>query len=254
MTLSVQNPNILDAVKSTAIGRAAVIAAQKASPGFIDVAQRIISAKSLYDLVFGVPFGDAPLASLGYLTPRQLKAMQDKINEAGPARKNLFFVRITDGNPPLSGPATKVSGLFDLMCLGVSYAPSTITGEKTPIGSGVMDRVTGSEAIDLQLTTMDDEQGTLKEWFDAKAAQVCRQDGTFGLPAQYTVGIEVVHGLASNAVSSELIKRTYRASMLMRPANIQHELSRQDVGIQELQMTFTQVDTWRTFGAGRGIR
>jgi hypothetical protein len=248
MIPKLKNPNVMEMVKTTAVGRLATIAAQKASPGLIKAAERIMSAKALFDQFFGEQFGDVPMALMGYLTPRQLKALQDKISEAGPARKNLFFVRVTDGNPPLEGQGPLVSGLFDLMCTSVSYSATTITGEKVPLGSVVMDRVSGTEAVEMQLTTMDDEAGTLKAWFDAKAAQICAPDGTFGLPVDYMVGIEIVQGVSSNMVSSDLVKNAYKIKFLMRPANIQHELSRQDVGIQELQMTFTQVDSWRTEG------
>lgn len=245
MALSI-NPNFVPGLARSAVASAGIMAAQHASPTVIKAAQRIFSALRIAESVFGQQFVDTPIESLGGLTPNQLKAIHGRIRDAGPARKNLFFVRLTDGNPPKLpyGDSATATGLLDLLVLDVSYGTSTLTGEKVAVGSGMMDQVTGSEAIEMQITTMDDGAGTLKRWFDAKVRQAAHDDGTFGLPADYVVTIEVVHGVASPEVPGEFIAKAYKKSVRMRPVSCQHELSRRDQAPSELQMTFTQVDTW----------
>lgn len=240
------NPNFVPGLARSAAYSAGLKAAQAASPAVILAAQRIFSAVAIGQSILGQQFVDTPIPSLGGLTPSQLKSIHQRIRDAGMSKKSLFFVRLTDGNPPKLpyGDSTTVTGLFDLLVLDVSYGPCTLTGEKIPVGSGVMDVLTGSEGIELQVTTMDDGAGTLKRWFDGKVDQAARPDGTFGLPSEYTVTIEVVHGIASPEVPGEYIAKAYRKVMRMRPVSCQHELSRRDHAPSEIQMTFTQMDTW----------
>lgn len=245
MALSI-NPNFVPALGNSAIAGAAIRAGQIASPAIVQAAQRIFNALSLADSLFGQQFVDTPNASLGYLTPNQAKAAATRMREVGPARKNLFFVRVTDSNPPKLpyGNSTTAAGLFDLLVLDITYSGSTLTGDKQAIGSAVMDRLTGTEATDVQMTTMDDEAGTLKRWFDAKVAQAAHDDGTFGVPAEYAVQIEVVHGVASPQMDQKYIAAAYKRAFWVRPASCSHELSKREQGPSEIQMTFTQLDTW----------
>lgn len=141
------------------------------------------------------------------------------------------------------GVQTTVGGVavscFDMLALDVSYGTS-IVGDHVQIGASFIDRPTGRNPTELQITTMDDEAGTLKAWFDLKAEQVAHTDGTFGLPAEYLVTFEIVHAIASDQVPTEA--RAYRKVMRMRAASAQVDLSRRDQAVSELQMTFSQYD------------
>lgn len=245
MGLSI-NPNFVPALGRSAVSGIAVRAAQMASPGVIQAAQKLFSILDKLDSIFGTPFVDIPNPQLGYLTPNQVKATAKKIAAAGPARKHLFFVRMTDGKPPglLYGNETTATGVMDLLVLDVSYSPSTLTGEKVNIGSAVMDKLTGSEHVEIQITTMDDEVGTLKRWFDAKVAQAAHDDGTFGVPMDYILNIQIVHGVASSQMDKKVIDAAYKRDFWVRPVSCSHELSKREQAPSELQMTFTQMDTW----------
>jgi hypothetical protein len=245
MALSI-NPNFVPAVAQSAIGAIGVRAAQMASPAVIQAAQKLFGALSIADSLFGKPFADTPLESIGYLTPNQVKEFSAKIKAAGPAKKSIFYVRITDGNSPKLpyGDKSTATGVFDLLVLDVTYSAVTLTGERVNVGSGSMDKLTGSEATEVQITTMDDKAGTLKRWFDAKASQATHDDGTFGLPSEYVVNIEIVHGVASPETKAKPMVKPYSRSFKVRPVSCSHELSKREHDPCEIQMTFTQLDTW----------
>lgn len=234
--------------KKTAMARAVIAASQKASPGLVLAAQKIFQARDLVETIFGERFEDKPNPLMGHMTPRQVMELQQRIREMGPARRNLFYVQITDGNPPdmKVGSESTATDAIRLLALDVSYNGCTISGERTPVGAGFMDRVTGREAVELSITTMDDEVGSIKRWFLGKAEQIVSRDGTFGLPVDYQVYIEVVHGVADPEVGGKFVARSFVSTHAMRPAAIQHELSRRDQGPEEIQMTFTQLDSFYT--------
>lgn len=229
------------------------MAAQRASPTLISAASRIFRAADLLKTIFN-PFEERPNELMGWLTPRQVAEIQKKVKEAGPVRKSLFCIRIADDNPPpmkVDGIAAGVgvANMFDLLALDVTYSPITLTGDKVPIGSAVMDKVTGIEAVEIQVTTIDDETGTLKRWFELKCAQAVNGDGTFNPQGKYAFEMEIVHGLprAHGTIPdlpADKVEKAYSNRYRIRAASIQCEMSRRDQALQELQMTFTQVDTW----------
>ena len=138
----------------------------------------------------------------------------------------------------LSGNTPNVNHLFNLFATSVSYAPNTMTGERVHFGAASMDKLVGTEPVELQITTMDDEAGTLKRWFDAKFGQAAHTDGTFGLPNEYCVNITIYHAVPQADPAA------YKLHVRMRPQSVQHELSRSDQAMQEVSMTFMQHDTF----------
>lgn len=244
------NPGYADlikgAVKRTATSRALLTAAQKASPGLIQAAQRIFQARDLIETIFGERFEDKPNPLMGHMTPRQVMEVQQRIREMGPARRNLFYIQVTDGNIPRTAgqSATTATDVLRLLATDVSYNGRSIASEKLPIGAALMDRPTGIEPVEVSITTMDDEVGSLKRWFHGKLEQIAHTDGTFGVPSEYQVDIEIVHGIASPDIDQKFVARAYTAVYTVRAATIQHELTRRDQGPEEIQMTFSQTDSW----------
>lgn len=262
MALPSINPKFLDGLQQTAGSRIAKSVLQRVSPRVVQDVQRLVQLSDLATSVFGggtvnkgmldslmgqiLPRSGTPIPLLGGLTSEEAIDIMRQMRNAKLTRKNLFYIRIEDLTPPaisydfLNGAIACAS--FDLFAIDVSYSPNTLTGEKVSIGSGFMDKLTGSEATDIQVTTMDDERGTLKRWFEGKFNQAAHPDGTFGLPRDYCINIEVVHAVPSPDVkNSELAYRSYTT---MRPVSIQHELSRRDQAMQELQMSFSQFDSF----------
>lgn len=242
---------VTDTLLKTAGSRAALMAAQLASPTIVSAASRVFQAADLLQAVFGEPFEEQRNPLLGNLTPRQVMEIQRKVAEAKPSRKNLFYIRIADSSMDAVGPTMgeKNFALFDLLALDVSYSSATLTGDKVPIGSSIMDKVTGIEAVEIQVTTIDDEAGSIKRWFDYKVRQVANRDGTFNVPTKYAFEMEIAHGVpyahgTTPDFTDEEKNRIFSEKYRVRAVSIQHELSRRDQSLQELQMTFTQLDAW----------
>lgn len=137
-----------------------------------------------------------------------------------------------------TAPPTDVGYLMHLFATEVSYAGVTLTGDKVALGGGSMDLLHGREAVEITITTMDDEVGTLKRWFEAKCRQAVHMDGTVGLPAEYIVNFSILHATPKATVSA------FGSYMAMRPVSIQYDLSRNDDAPQLLTMTWTQFDTF----------
>lgn len=142
------------------------------------------------------------------------------------------------GSPGIGAVAT---ASFDMLALDVSYGPA-LQADHVQIGSSFMDRPTGRMPTELSITTMDDEAGTLKQWFQAKLDQIAHPDGTFGLPVDYLVNIEIVHAIPSAEVPTAHLAYSY--VMRLRPQSIQVEHSRRDQAVAELPMVFNQFDAF----------
>lgn len=155
------------------------------------------------------------------------------------AWKNLFFVSIRELQPSREAP--NGAEPINLLALDASFAPVTMPGEAVPIGSANLDKLETTDRVELRLTTLDDSRGTLKRWFIAKADQAARQDGTFGLPAEYLCVVSLIH-MDPAGKNAPDVRMTHR--WLMRPSNIDLELSRRTPELEELAMSFVQFDTF----------
>lgn len=235
------NPRAVETLKVTAAARIARTVAQKMSPTTIRRVQQLLQLNDFTQGLLGaddITHTEQPL--LGGMTLAQAREVYEQMRDAQLARKNLFFIRVIDYNPPPVAYATGsyFTSLFNLFAVDVSYAPSTLQGEKVQLGSATMDRLTGAEATEMTITTMDDSRGSLKRWFEAKAEQAAHRDGTFGLPSEYWLDIECYHA------TPQAREDAYKVNMRMRAQSIQHELSRRDQAMGEIVMAFTQSDSF----------
>lgn len=172
-----------------------------------------------------------PTPLFGGITPKEAKAIYEASRAESKAKKNLWLLEVSSG----SGNAER----FNLFATEVEYAPFNIAGDKRRVGAAVVDAVTGGEAVELRITTMDDAFGSLKRWYAAHSALVEHPDGTVGVPGDYQIGIRVIHGVVSGKQ-----RIAYEDKGLFRPVGIEYSLSRREDALQELAMTFTQLDTF----------
>lgn len=170
----------------------------------------------------------------GGISPTEAKRIYDDMRGQRLAKKNLFLIEVSS---KLQGD---MSQRFNLFATEVEYAPFTISGEKRKVGGAVVDSVQGSDPVELRLTTMDDQSGSLKKWFAAHHGAAAAEDGTVGVPASYAITIKVVHAFITRGSS----RGGYEDIGLFRPANLEFSLSRREDGLQEAQMTFSQLDTF----------
>lgn len=305
--LNINPSSIVSTVATTAAGRAAQAVAQRMSPKFVRDVQRVLSVTGAVGGLLGVNTGidaldgilglrgdatNRPTPMLGGLSLAQAKAIYEQSKALRAARKNLFFLRITDENPPIGnynpaspnasplslsrigaaagelvqgivGPVGSIASsisnslgislggmagtsiasvavdCFDMLAVDVSYG-TELVADHVQIGSSFIDRPTGRNPTDLTITTMDDEAGTLKRWVNGKINQVARPDGTFGLPAEYLCGVEIVHAIPSDQVAG--YEAAYSKALRLRVQSINVDLSRRDQALAEYTIVFSQFD------------
>jgi hypothetical protein len=192
-------------------------------------------------------FQNTPTPLFGGITPSEAKQIYNAFSALQIAKKNLFLVEISDADPAstlfTSGPMpiyAPGSRSFNLFVTDIEYAPATISGDKHRIGSASMDSVGGFEPIEMRIAAIDDIIGTIKTWMQYKCALVANADGTVGVPIQYLVKIRVLHSFITDDSNTGGYEDTY----LMRPVSVSSSLSRRDDAVQEVQLTFTQFDTF----------
>lgn len=175
-----------------------------------------------------------PTPVFGGITAAEAMQLHGEAGDQHFAKKNLFLIEVSS---PLMGD---VSQRLNMFCVELDYAPLTISGEKRKIGAASVDIVQSSDPVELRMTTMDDKMGTVKRWFEAHCSAAAAADGTVGVPGKYAILIKIVHAFITQASNWG----GYRNIGLFRPANLEVSLSRREDALQELQMTFVQLDTF----------
>ncbi|KJV08088.1 hypothetical protein [Methylocucumis oryzae] len=170
----------------------------------------------------------------GGITPLQAKQIIGELNSIDFAHKNLFLIEVSSA---LYGD---VSRRFNMYCTEANYSAQAITGEKRRIGGAQIDSVNSADATEINLTTFDDKTGFIKEWFKAHAAACVHKDGTVGVPADYAITFKLLHAY----ITQETNYNGYQDIGMFRPANIDTSLSRREDGLEELTMSFSQLDTF----------
>lgn len=173
-----------------------------------------------------------PTPMFAGLSPSDAKKIHRQSVATHYGMKNLFML---DVSSRLYGD---VSESFNLLASAVEYAPSTITGEGRKIGAATVDNVSSAEPVDLTITTLDDASGSIKNWFNAHAHAVTHTDGTLGLPAEYAIRIRIVHHVITST------ERAYLDVGQFRTVNMPLSLSRTEDALQELALSFRQLDTF----------
>lgn len=202
---------------------------------------RILDSGLLNDFFSGIGgiasqarYWGTPTPLLGGISPAEARAIYEDMRSQRLAKKNLWLLEVSSR---LRGD---MSQRFNLFATEVEYEPFIITGEKRRIGGAVIDAVQGSEPVELRLTTIDDQQGTLKRWFAAHHGAASARDGTVGVPNSYAITIKVVHAFITRGSN----RGGYEDIGLFRPVNMAVSLSRREDGLEEVQMSFSQLDTF----------
>lgn len=176
-----------------------------------------------------------PTPLFGGITPLEAKRIYDEMRGARLSKKNLFLIEVSSKRW-----GETVSPWFNMFTTDLDYSPYIIAGEKRRVGGSVVDSVQGSEPVDLRITTMDDQFGVIKGWFEDHHADVAARDGTVGLPGSYAIKFKIVHSF----ITRESDMGGYRSIGLFRPVSLEVNLSRREDGLQEVQMAFSQIDTF----------
>lgn len=184
-------------------------------------------------------FWGTPTPMMGGLTPQEARRILKQVLGENRAKKSLFLLEITSS---LQGGQLNMPERFNLFATDVEYSPFIIEGEKIKVGGTSIDAVSGNEAVELSITTLDDEQGSLKKWFAAHHLAAASRDGTVSEPGKYAIKVRIVHAACTDELASKL--SGYESLGLFRTANLAVSLSRREDALEELQMTFSQLDTF----------
>lgn len=176
-----------------------------------------------------------PTPLMGGISPANAKQIYELAQAEQRAKKNLFLIEVTSN---IDGDA--ISDKFNMFVIGLDYTPYTMSGDRRKIGGTSVDCVQGSEHAELSFTTYDDQDGSLKNWFSNHHSAAAHQDGTVGVPADYAIKFKIVHAFITRASS----RGGYEDIGYFRANNLETSLSRSEDGLQELQMSFTQIDAF----------
>jgi hypothetical protein len=180
-------------------------------------------------------FNATPNPLLGGITPIEARMIAEDLTSRELSRKNLFLLEVVSN---LLGSGAGQT--FNLFATGVEYSPYTLSGEKRRIGGASNDTLQAGDPVEMRITTYDDKAGSIKGFFAQHAQKAVRQDGTVTPPSYYALKIKVIHGI----ISQNYNFGSYEQSGWFRPANIEHSLSRTEQGMEEVTMTFTQLDSF----------
>jgi hypothetical protein len=211
-----------------------------AAAGVLDSGVLVQHFPFLTGLASNALFMVTPTPLFGGISPMEARRIYDQCQAEAYARKNLFLVEVSgrDGNDGAG------EFKFNLFATDVSYSPYTLSGDKQKIGAANVDLPTSGEPVELSITTLDDQAGTLKRWFGYRAAMVTHADGSVGLPAEYLLKIRILHSFITPETGRDGYGGKPGDAGYYRPVNLELSLSRREDALEELQMTFTQFDTF----------
>lgn len=224
------------------------------------------AAKSFLD----DPAQVVPNPLLGGYSRKEVQKLTNKAIRTAYAKNNLFLVRLIDPNyPTRSGKvmafpddfdaSQEPDRVWDLFAMGVSYNPIAITGDAVKLGLLHSDSIQQSERVEIRMTFFDNAKGTIKRYLLAKKKQMINADGTGNVPDSYVLGLTIIHldqtAGAVNIGFAEKQKRVgiYDEQAQIRDSYTKHEyvvrvssldidLNKREESLQELQVTFTEVD------------
>ena len=180
------------------------------------------------------------LQLLGGISLKEAERIAAEVQATSYAKKNLWYLQL--GEWQAEAGYEDIARAFNMFATDVSYSPRTISSEGKAVGMAVVDLVSAIERAELRVTTYDDARGTIRGWFEAKLAKVAHNDGTLGLPNEYLVKI-LIGQSATDEIGGALFGE-FTNAYLMRPTSIEYDLSRTEDGLQQIQMTFSQFDTF----------
>lgn len=145
--------------------------------------------------------------------------------------------------PVLNALSDKGGGMtsnFNMLATEVNYTPFSLEGDQYNVGSAIIDGVKSSQQAEISITTMDDEQGTIKRFFKQQASAIIHKDGTVGVLLDGLVQIRVLHAFVSDSIN----RGGFEETIIARPVGIEYDLSRREDAMQEFTMRFIQTDTF----------
>lgn len=174
----------------------------------------------------------------GGLSVRQIWENYKKTDVDSLSRKNFYLLEVNDRTNAAPVSDGSRHSQFNLLATSLSFTAFDIQGEGVPVGAVELDKPSASPRTVMNLTMLDDQWGTVKRWAEQKALMIASSDGTFLPPSYYVFDVRVVFG--TNIPDEAFYEQIYT----MRVQSMPHELSRTEQGLEEIQLTFCQADTF----------
>jgi len=208
------------------------------SGNFGSAASRVASQLGIGGETANLIYFNTPTPMFGGVSPLEALEIYHKMRGNVWCKKNLWILEI---DSKLTGDNSEK---FNMFAYNLEFSPVTITGEKKQIGAAHVDLVNSADPIELTITTMDNEDGYIKLWFEKHGAACASSDGTVGLPADYAIKIRVIHGFIKKASDKDGNTAGYKSEGWYRVGNMSLSLSRSEQALSEITMTFVQLDTF----------
>lgn len=183
-----------------------------------------------------VMYWNRPSPLFGGITPTEALRIHQTMQSTRLSKKNLFLI---EASSQLMGDW--VSPWLNMFATEIEYSPYILGGDKHRTGSATIDSVRTGDAVEMRITTMDDQFGTIKKWYELHHSNAVAQDGTVGLPSMYAIKFNIIHSFVTR---ESTLYGAYESIGWFRPSNLDISLSRREDAMQEVQMTFSQLDTF----------
>lgn len=221
------------------------------------------------------PYQVVPNPLLGGYSRKETQKQAQLAFKTAYAKNNLFLVRFGDKHYPMRKPKGEIrdfsTGLpdevrvsWDLLAMGVSFNPIAITGDAVKLGLLQGDSIQQSERVEIRMTFFDNAHGTIKRYLSEKKKQMVNRDGTGNPPSSYVLEMLIIHLDQSVGVTkiggkpiglfqlNDLIDKSYiQHRYQVRVSSLDIDLNKREDSLQELQVTFTEVDSFMTPNWGK---
>lgn len=219
------------------------------------------------------PYQVVPNPLLGGYSRKETQKQAQLAFKTAYAKNNLFVVRLFDKNYPYTKTITLNSEaglpdsarhLWDLLAIGVSFNPIAITGDAVKLGMLQGDSLQQSERVEVRMTLLDTAQGEIKRYLSAKKKQMISRDGTANPPKDYVLEMLIIHldqTIGRTKIGGkyigiydelELLEKSYtKHRYQVRVSSLDIDLNKREDSLQELQVTFTEVDSFMTPNWGK---
>jgi hypothetical protein len=238
--------------------------------GLMDNVKGLIGAAKSF---LADPYQVVPNPLLGGYSRKETQKQAQLAFKTAYAKNNLFLVRLLDKNYPYTKTITLNSEnglpdsarhLWDLLAVGVSFNPIAITGDAVKLGMLQGDSIQQSERVEVRMTLLDTAQGDIKRYLSAKKKQMINRDATANPPNDYVLEMLIIHidqTLGRTKIGekyigvyneSELLEKSYtKHRYQVRVSTLDIDLNKREDSLQELQVTFTEVDPFMTPDRGQ---
>lgn len=193
---------------------------------------RDLMPKAAGSLLQQTTYWGSEVPGFGGITAQEAREIFNEAVSVDHAKTNLWLLEVS------SELGVDISQRFNLLATQVEYSPFILQGDKETIGSATVDLLRANDPVELSITTLDDKDGTIKKWFAMHMAAAAPRDGTINEPATYAIRFRILHGYIQDHAGG------YEDIGLFRPENLSVSLSRRDDNLEEVQMSFSQLDTF----------